>query len=96
VVLMGLAQRAELAKSLISRGWRTQTPAAVLLAASRPEAARWLGTLGQLAQGVELEGEAESPGTLVVGEVVSLAQTLSGGARGVEAAPDSKDAHVQR
>ncbi len=90
VVLMGLAQRAELARSLISRGWRGSTPAAVLLAASQPRAARWVGTLAELAAGVELE-EAD-PGTLVVGEVVSLARTLSGSAADTT---EPRDAHVR-
>jgi hypothetical protein len=40
---MGLRSRAALAALLLARGWRRQTPAAVLFAASTPQAAAWLG-----------------------------------------------------
>jgi len=76
VVLMGLAARASIASFLIAHGWRPQTPAAVLLAASQRDATAWTGTLESLAQAPPLEAEADAPGTLVVGEVVSLAAEL--------------------
>jgi len=79
VVLMGLAHRAPLASLLQARGWSARTPTAIVWAASRPESARWRGTLAELAAAdVPLEGEtADAPGTIVVGAVVSLAEALA-------------------
>jgi len=76
VVLMGLAARASIASFLIAHGWRPQTPAAVLLAASHPDASAWTGTLESLVQAPPLDADSDAPGTLVVGEVVSLAAEL--------------------
>ena len=73
VILMGLAQRQGIAARLKARGWSPDTPAAVVLGASSPEASTWRGTLGELAD-APLPGPAGSlPGTLVVGEVAALA-----------------------
>jgi uroporphyrin-III C-methyltransferase / precorrin-2 dehydrogenase / sirohydrochlorin ferrochelatase len=69
VVLMGLRTRAALAALLVARGWRPETPAAVLLGAFTPEAETWRGTLATLAE-APVEGDA--PGTIVIGAVVSL------------------------
>ena len=79
VVLMGLGHRAPLASLLLARGWSAHTPAAIVWAASRPESARWRGTLAELALAdVSPEGEtADAPGTIVVGAVVSLAEALA-------------------
>jgi uroporphyrin-III C-methyltransferase/precorrin-2 dehydrogenase/sirohydrochlorin ferrochelatase len=79
VVLMGLAQRSTLASFLIRQGWNPRTPAAVLLAASTPAASTWMGTLAQLAVAPELsvEEDSDSPGTLVVGDVVAVAAQLA-------------------
>ena len=74
VVLMGLAARRAIASSLLARGWLPGTPAAIVWAASRPEAASWRGTLADLAGA---GGPDESPGTIVVGSVVSLASALA-------------------
>jgi uroporphyrin-III C-methyltransferase len=76
VVLMGLAARASIASFLIAHGWRAGTPAAVLLSASTPGSAVWAGTLRSLADAPEIVAEADSPGTLVIGEVVSVAEEL--------------------
>ena len=73
VVLMGLATRAALAAHLLARGWPPATPAAILIAAGTAEAHAWTGTLRTLgAAPVPPPGGA--PGTIVVGEVVSLAR----------------------
>ena len=73
VILMGLAQRQGIAARLKARGWSPDTPAAVVLGASSPEAYTWRGTLGELAD-APLPGPAGSlPGTLVVGGVAALA-----------------------
>ncbi len=72
VVLMGVARRAALAGRLIGRGWAPGTPAAIVVDASKPTQTMWSGTLGGLAAepaGIDTHG----PGTIVIGEVVSLA-----------------------
>ena len=72
VVLMGLGHRADLVRRLVERGWAPSTPAAILVAAGTPEAHAWTGTLSGLAAAPVPPGGA--PGTIVVGEVVSLAR----------------------
>jgi uroporphyrin-III C-methyltransferase/precorrin-2 dehydrogenase/sirohydrochlorin ferrochelatase len=76
VVLMGVNTRAQIAGRLLARGWAEATPVALLFAASTPEARTWIGTLADLVAGAPLQ-LPESPGTLVVGDVVSLAATLA-------------------
>ncbi len=80
VVLMGIARRADLAHRLIARGWSAATPAAIIVDASKPGQSVWLGTLDLLA-GDHMELESDGPGTIIVGEVVSLA-SAAGFARG--------------
>jgi len=75
VVLMGVATRARLAEALLARGWRPTTPVAVLYGASTAKHREWVGTLEALRVPTEPEGE-DAPGTLVIGEVVSLAHAL--------------------
>jgi uroporphyrin-III C-methyltransferase/precorrin-2 dehydrogenase/sirohydrochlorin ferrochelatase len=75
VVLMGLGSRARFAETLLARGWSAETPAAVLLAASQPDADTWVGTLGALASG-EPAFEGSRAGTLVVGNVVHVGRQL--------------------
>jgi uroporphyrin-III C-methyltransferase / precorrin-2 dehydrogenase / sirohydrochlorin ferrochelatase len=77
VVLMGLATRAALASFLVARGWNPSTPVALLLAASTAAAETWTGTLAELADAPVLAADNDSPGTLVVGEVVSVAAELA-------------------
>jgi len=79
VVLMGLASRRELSEFLIQRGWKPETPAALILGASTPQAATWVSNLNELAQ-IPLpasNGPGNVPGTLVIGEVVSLAGRIA-------------------
>jgi uroporphyrin-III C-methyltransferase/precorrin-2 dehydrogenase/sirohydrochlorin ferrochelatase len=85
VVLMGLASRAPIARLLLSRGWRASTPAAICRAAGTPTANTWFGTLGELAT-ASVEGATPATatifgsgaaGTIVVGEVVSVAGALT-------------------
>lgn len=78
VVLMGIGARAALAARLMARGWTAQTPAAILLSASTPDAQTWTGTLDALASredGVDAR-PGETPGMLVIGDVVALAGQL--------------------
>jgi uroporphyrin-III C-methyltransferase len=70
---MGLGRIAALADRLLARGWAPGTPAALVVDASMPRQQTWRGTLDDLAQGrcgdiVDRPG----PGTIVVGEVVSV------------------------
>jgi len=79
VVLMGTAQRAQIAARLIARGWAAHTPAALLFGASQPGGFTQLTTLAELGDlattgGAELA--TELPGVLVIGEVVSLAEVI--------------------
>jgi uroporphyrin-III C-methyltransferase / precorrin-2 dehydrogenase / sirohydrochlorin ferrochelatase len=75
VVLMGLAARAAVAARLLARGWPTDTPAAVLWAASTPGQAAWTGPLSALGSAPDADGGA--PGTIVIGKVVALARVLA-------------------
>jgi uroporphyrin-III C-methyltransferase/precorrin-2 dehydrogenase/sirohydrochlorin ferrochelatase len=76
VVLMGLSSRASLAEFLLSRGWPRRTPAAILLAASTPSAFVWTGALEELGEATLPEDRRDAPGTLVIGEVVSVASRI--------------------
>jgi len=80
VVLMGIRTRAQLAARLIARGWSPSTPAAIVLAASHAEAARWIGDLARLADGDGVDDAAtDPPGTIVIGDVVRLAARIASG-----------------
>ena len=76
VVLMGLSSRAAIASTLLDRGWDPVTPAAVLFAASTPEASSWRGSLQMLATCDLPALHPESPGLLVIGSTVSIADQL--------------------
>ena len=76
VVLMGKGTRADVATLLLARGWARDTPSAVLLGASTPAERSWLGPLCSLATArIQEDG---LPGTIVIGEVVALAETDAG------------------
>jgi uroporphyrin-III C-methyltransferase/precorrin-2 dehydrogenase/sirohydrochlorin ferrochelatase len=77
VVLMGLRSRAPLAKILLAGGWSAATPAAIVLAASTARTHTWTGTLATLGAAPLPAELADAPGTLVVGQVVSLAAALA-------------------
>jgi len=59
----------------VARGWRASTPAAVVFAASREDADTRIGTLESLARGDGI-ADAERPGLIVVGDVVTVAAHL--------------------
>ena len=87
VFLMALGQQREIAGALLARGWRSTTPAAMVLAASREDTEEWTGTLASLSAGQGIT-DADRPGTIVVGDVVSVREQLlaqpavaAGGAR---------------
>jgi uroporphyrin-III C-methyltransferase / precorrin-2 dehydrogenase / sirohydrochlorin ferrochelatase len=72
VVLMGLGRAAEIAATLMARGWPCSTPAAVIIDASLPVQQTWRGTLDDLAA-QRIVPQGGGPGTIVIGDVVSLA-----------------------
>ena len=71
VVMMGVGRRARLANLLLDRGWARETPAAIIVDASKPSQTVWRGTLDELAE-IDRVDE-DGPGTIVVGHVVALA-----------------------
>ena len=72
VVLMGLGARAAIAARPPRAGLGASTPAAVLLGAGTPRARAWTGSLGALGRRGP-GGARDAPGTIVVGDVVTLA-----------------------
>jgi len=80
VVLMGVRQRAAIAARLLARGWPGATPAALIVGASTPQAWRWTGPLRDLGAVSVPDASSSAPGTLVIGDVVSLAERLAPGA----------------
>jgi uroporphyrin-III C-methyltransferase / precorrin-2 dehydrogenase / sirohydrochlorin ferrochelatase len=74
VVLMGLTGRRGLAATLISRGWRKDTPAAIVCGASTPDQWIWTGALAQLGETDLPEGIA---GVMVIGDVVRVREALT-------------------
>jgi uroporphyrin-III C-methyltransferase/precorrin-2 dehydrogenase/sirohydrochlorin ferrochelatase len=88
VVLMGLRQRAALTELLLARGWPADTPTALILGATTGDAASWKGSLAELPQVDPQTLAADAPGTIVIGDVVRLAQALQQD-RGPERANES-------
>jgi uroporphyrin-III C-methyltransferase / precorrin-2 dehydrogenase / sirohydrochlorin ferrochelatase len=77
VFMMGISARIELAAKLIAQGWAAATPAAVVCAASTPDAWTWTGTLSDMGAATPPPGLA---GVLIVGEVVEVRHALSAAA----------------
>jgi uroporphyrin-III C-methyltransferase / precorrin-2 dehydrogenase / sirohydrochlorin ferrochelatase len=77
VVLMGLGRSAAIASVLIDRGWSRGTAAAIVVDGTRPEQQVWRGTLDDLAAD-RVAIESNGPGTIVIGEVVTLSVALAG------------------
>ena len=75
VVLMGLGRRQAIASLLLGRGWPASTPAAIVRGAFTTDEQAWVGDLSEL-EAAELS-LSDAPGTIVVGEVVSLAHVRS-------------------
>jgi uroporphyrin-III C-methyltransferase len=73
VVLMGLGRSASIASLLIDRGWKRSTPAAVIVDATKPGQQVWSGTIDLLASEA-LPVDGNGPGTIVIGDVVTLGQ----------------------
>ena len=75
VVLMGVRSAESIADLMIERGWPPRTPVAVVLGASTDKAAAWTTSLAGLRYGIE-PADCEGPGTLVIGQVVTLRAAL--------------------
>jgi uroporphyrin-III C-methyltransferase/precorrin-2 dehydrogenase/sirohydrochlorin ferrochelatase len=75
VVLMGVGSRGELAQRLIARGWRADTPAAIICGASTSDEWVWTGIVSDLGQAEVPSGIA---GVVVVGDVVRIRESLAG------------------
>ena len=79
VVLMGLTRRAALAALLLSRGWNTQTPAALLLSAGTVEARLLARHAAECLGRCDLPDlHPTLPGVLVIGATVAVADQLAG------------------
>jgi uroporphyrin-III C-methyltransferase/precorrin-2 dehydrogenase/sirohydrochlorin ferrochelatase len=74
VVLMGLTSRRQLAATLMTRGWKADTPSAIICGASTPEQWVWTGALAQMGDTGLPDGVA---GVLVIGEVVRVREALA-------------------
>ena len=74
VILMGVGARADLASRLMAHGWSAETPAAIVCAASTPDAWTWTGALAHMGAAAPPAGLA---GVLVIGEVVRLREVLA-------------------
>jgi uroporphyrin-III C-methyltransferase / precorrin-2 dehydrogenase / sirohydrochlorin ferrochelatase len=77
VFMMAISARIELAAKLIAHGWAPGTPAAIVCAASTPDAWTWTGTLADMGTATPPPGLA---GVLVIGEVVEVRHALSAAA----------------
>ena len=87
VVLMGLRRSAAIATALVEGDWSPETPAAIVVDASMANQQVWRGTLGQFAADIlaekgvvplftfgEKRGTTPFSGTIIVGDVVALAE----------------------
>jgi len=77
VLLMALGARGSIAEFLCRVGWPGDLPAAVVVGACTPRAWSWTGTLDTLGV-LEIPADRlDLPGLVVLGHVVSLADTVS-------------------
>jgi len=92
VLLMALGARGSIAAFLRGAGWPRDLPAAVVVGACTPRVWSWTGTIDEL-EGVDIpEDRRDLPGLVVLGHVVSLADTVSRAMRGGdEARPVPRD-----
>ena len=72
VVLMGTERRARIGGTLLAAGWRAATPAAIVRDATLATQTVWTGRLDALAGAPDADG----PGTIVIGDVVTLRDGL--------------------
>jgi uroporphyrin-III C-methyltransferase/precorrin-2 dehydrogenase/sirohydrochlorin ferrochelatase len=86
VVLMGLAARERIAATLRTRGWRFDTPAAIVCGATTPDSYTWTGMLAEVGNAAVPEGP---PGVMVIGEVVRLREAIA--VEGVRLQPEAEE-----
>jgi uroporphyrin-III C-methyltransferase/precorrin-2 dehydrogenase/sirohydrochlorin ferrochelatase len=72
VVLMGIGERRAIARCLLEAGWPGETPAAIVVNASRPRQRVWVGRVNTLGINDDF-GARDDPGVIVVGDVVACA-----------------------
>jgi uroporphyrin-III C-methyltransferase len=77
VLMMALGARGAIAEFLVGAGWPAELPTAIVVGATTPDAWSWTGTLGELAHVFVPTDRRDRPGLLVIGPVVSLAETIS-------------------
>lgn len=75
VVLMGLGQGAAIARAMLNSGWRSDTPVATIISASRPDQSVWTGTLEGLGVAPPLPRPGAA-GVIVIGDVVRLGERI--------------------
>jgi len=76
VILMGLGRAAALACTLVDRGWRRTTPAAIVVDGTTARQQTWRGTLDDVAA-ERASIDAAGPGTIVVGDVAALQVSMT-------------------
>lgn len=69
VVLMGLGRRAEIAATLLARGWSASTPAAIVAEGTLPTQHVWRGSLDTIGTAAVDTG---GPAVIVIGAVAAL------------------------
>jgi uroporphyrin-III C-methyltransferase/precorrin-2 dehydrogenase/sirohydrochlorin ferrochelatase len=85
VALMGLAERGAIAETLMARGWRPETPVAIVTNASRPGQEIQRLTLEELKRPrrsllpktVATTSEVFAPGVIVIGRVVEVGAVIA-------------------
>jgi siroheme synthase len=77
------------AQVLLAAGWRAATPVAVVFGAGTGEQDVWRGHLAGLQSGTLDRPAGDPPGTIVIGDVVALADVIGVAAAnaGADAAP---------
>jgi uroporphyrin-III C-methyltransferase/precorrin-2 dehydrogenase/sirohydrochlorin ferrochelatase len=80
VLLMGLTERANIAGQLCRRGWRSDTPVAIITNASRPGQCVWRGSLRDMSSH-QCGAEHPAPGVIVIGDVVSIGAAIDAAVR---------------
>ena len=76
VFLMGVANLAHIAETLITNGRDPDTPVAVIMNGTRPNQKTLISTLGEIGRLVETE-DVHPPAIIVVGDVVRLREDLN-------------------
>jgi siroheme synthase len=76
VALMGLTERRRISALLLARGWNPATPVAIVTNASQRSQRIWRGDLQSLGADVS-NVSTETPGVIVIGEVVGVGAALA-------------------